>query len=112
MIVCLFGHTAQGEGALKELLEAGVPHADIRVIGDVGPAVSTPGAERHVTFDAMHLPAAERELFMDTIRAGGVVLGVEWESTAFVEKVAWGHKALKTIQVSAADANPSHNTAR
>lgn len=111
MIVCLFAHTGQGDAALKELLEAGVPHADVCVIGDLGPAMSTPGAERHVTFDALHLPVAERELFMDTIRAGGVVLGVEWGNVAFVEKVAWGHKALKTVQVSGAGVNPSHNAA-
>ena len=107
MIVCLFAHTSQGDGALKELLEAGVPHADVCVIGDLVPA----GAERHVTFDALHLPAAERELFMDTIRGGGVVLGVEWENVGFVEKVAWSHNALKMLQVSAAGVNPSHNAA-
>ena len=111
MIVCLFAHTSQGEGALKELLEAGVPHAEVRVIGDLGPAVSTPGAERHVTFDALHLPVAERELFMDTVRAGGVVLGVEWGNVGFVERVAWSHKVLKTVQVSVAGPNPSHNAA-
>ncbi len=111
MILCLFAHTSQGDAALQDLLAAGVPHGDVRVVGDLGPAVSTPGAERHVTFDALHLPAAERELFMDTLRAGGVVLAVEWESVEFVEKVAWSHKVLKTLQVSAATGNPSHNVA-
>jgi hypothetical protein len=105
MIVCLFGHTAQGEGALKQLLEAGLPKSDLQVVGDLGEA----GQLRHVTFDALHLPVAERELFMDTVRAGGVVLAVTSAAVEFVEKTAWEHKALKTLQTTAGGANPSHN---
>ncbi len=111
MIVCLFAHTAQGDAALAELVEAGVPLADVCVIGDLGLAEGAPGVARHVTFDALHLPVAERELFMDTVRGGGVALGIEWENIEFVEKIAWGHKALKTLQVSMAGGNPSHNVA-
>ena len=73
MICLLFEHTGQGEKALAEFVEAGVPHDAVAVVGDLGEA----GAERHVTLDRLGVPHDLRGLFMDTVREGGVVLGVD-----------------------------------
>jgi hypothetical protein len=110
--VLVFGHTAAGEKALRELLAVGVRHEDVRVIGDLGPATSQPGAEHHVTFDALHVPGAERELLMDTVRAGGVVLAVVGLDRATeIERIGEKAGALKVFGTVEGGANPSHNVA-
>ena len=109
-VVMVFKHTSGGNDALAELLKAGVEHAAISVIGDVGPAMSQPGAERHVTFDVLQVPQQDRTLLMDTIRAGGVVVAV----TGFddlAQKVADASGALRVFNLGQTE-NPSHNTAR
>ena len=109
MIVCLFGHTDRGSAALQELLDAGVPRASISVIGDLGQAAGLPEAERHVTFDTIHLPVAERELFMDTIRSGGGVLAADGDTE--LEAIGHRHGASKVLRTSPSGSNPSHNAA-
>ena len=107
MIACLFAHTKQGEAALAELMEAGVAHSAVQVVGDLGSA----GTERHVTLDALRVPADLRALFMDTVRMGGVVLGVVdgAVSDKFVTGVAERHGALRVA--SGAAVNASHEVA-
>ena len=113
LILLLFAHTSEGNAALAGLLEAGVSHEAIRVAGDLGPAVSQPGAERHATLDALHVPAPERQIFMDTIRAGGVVLAVDASivDTAFVEHLQQKHSAMRITRTSGDGAHGSHNAA-
>ena len=108
-LLLLFAHTGQGNKALAELVDAGVDHAALRVAGDLGPAASQPGAERHVTLDMLHVPADERDVFMQTIRDGGAVLGVETAivDVAFAEQVGKRHGAMR-ISVGTA-ARISHN---
>ncbi len=109
----LFAHTAQGNKALAELDQAGVPHEAIQVVGDLGAAVSQPGAERHATLDALHVPAEERQIYMETIRDGGVVLGVNNSlvDEVFLEQVGARHDAMRVTRSSGAVRNPSHNAA-
>ena len=111
--VLLFKHTSAGEKALRELLSVGVEHADVRVIGDLGSAEGQAGAEHHVTFDSLHVPIAERELLMDTVRAGGVVLAVVGmpELAKEIEQIGETVGALKVFGTSEGGANPSHNVA-
>lgn len=111
MLVSLFTHTAQGTAALRDVLAHGVGHGAIHVIGDLGAAAGSAGAEQHVTFDVLHLPVAERGLYMDTIRAGGVVLAVQTEALAAAdfERIAAKHDALSVIRTGADGSNPSHN---
>ena len=108
--VVLFRHTSEGNKALAKLVESGIPHADLHVIGDLGPAAGQPDAEHHVTFDALHIPTAERELLMDTIRAGGAVLGVtnhEAEAT-HIREIAEHAGALKVFATTDSTPNPTH----
>ena len=113
-MLLLFEHTAQGNKALRELDDAGVAHDAIRVVGDLGPPAGQPGAERHVTLDRLHVPAEERQIYMETIRDGGVVLGVDMRvvDAAFAERVGEKHGAMRMTRSSGAVANPSHNTTR
>ena len=113
-VLCLFAHTAEGEAALGEFRTAGIAQGAIQVIGDLGPPAGEPGAEHHVTFDALHVPAADRTLLMDTIREGGVVLAVDAGvvDVGFAERVAGVHHALRVLHTSSASRNPSHNAAR
>ena len=110
-MILLFRHTAQGNKALRELDEAGVAHEAIRVVGDLGAATGEPGAERHVTLDRLHVPAKERDLFMDVIRSGGVVLAVDLQvvDPEFLDAVAVRHDAMRTTRTSGAAAVASHN---
>ena len=112
-MLLLFAHTAQGNKALAELDEAGVSHEAIEVVGDLGAAMSQPGAERHVTLDALHVPAEERQIFMETIRDGGVVLAVNTDvvDAGFVEMVGEKHDAMRVTRVVLDGANGSHNAA-
>ena len=109
----LFAHTTQGNKALAELVEAGVPHEAIQVVGDLGAAVSQPGAERHVTLDALHVPAEERQIYMDTIRDGGVVLAADTSlvDDGFLKQVGERHDAMRVTRSSGAVRNVSHNVA-
>ena len=112
-LILLFEHTAQGNSALRELDEAGIAHEAIRVVGDLGAAISQPGAERHVTLDRLHVTAEERDFFMETIRSGGVVLAVDLlvVDAGFVEAVAARHHAMRTTRTSTAAVDASHNIA-
>ena len=112
-MLLLFKHTSQGEKALADLDDAGVTHETVRVVGDLGAAVSQPGAERHVTLDALRVPAEERQIFMETIRDGGVVLAVNTDvvDAGFVEKVGMGHDAMRVTRSFDTMANLSHNEA-
>ena len=113
-VVCLFTHTAEGDGARRDLLEAGVPHEALRVIGDLGPATGEAGAEHHVTFDRLHVPREVRGLLMDTIRGGGVMLAVDAGvvSVDEVYRVAEENDVLRVLRTSNGGLNPSHNAAR
>ncbi len=110
--VLLFRHTSEGNKALTRLVESGIAHADIHVIGDLGPAAGQPNAEHHVTFDALHIPTAERELLMDTIRAGGAVLGVSGhpEQATQIREIAEHAGALKVFATTDQTPNPTHNS--
>ena len=109
----LFAHTAQGNKALAELDEAGVPDEAVQVVGDLGAAVSQPGAKRHVTLDTLHVPAEERQIYMDTIRDGGVVLAADTSlvDDGFLEQVGERHDAMRVTRSSGARPNGSHNAA-
>ena len=110
-MILLFRHTSQGNKALRELDEAGVAHEAIRVVGDLGAATSQAGAERHVTLDRLHVPAEERELFMEVIRSGGVVLAVDLliVDAGFLDGVAIRHDAMRTIRTFSTVPAASHN---
>lgn len=110
-VVSLFEHTSAGEATLHALLKDGVPSAAVSVIGDLGAPAGQPEAERHVTFDSVHLPAELRGLFMDTVRDGGVVLAVDAQAMSRdeVERHARQQGVLRVIEVASALPNPSHN---
>lgn len=111
--VLVFEHTSDGEKALRRLLEAGVEHRQVHVIGDLGPASSQPGAEHHVTFDTLNVPVGERALLMDTLRGGGVVLGVVGLPKRAPEFVRMAERAgaLKVFATRAVAEKHSHNVA-
>ena len=112
-LLLLFAHTKQGNHALDDMLEAGVPHAALQVVGDLGRPAGEAGAEQHVTFDTLHVPAALRGLVMDTVREGGVLLAVDTGvvSADEVERVGAKYGVLRVIRSSDTAPNASHNAA-
>ncbi len=111
MVLGLFGHTDQGSRALKEVLGLGVDSETIAVIGDLGIPAGEAGAMHHVTLDRMHVPAAQRDRFMDGIRGGGVVLAVSGAASAGVAEVLRRHGAELVEETPDAGAATSHNVA-
>ena len=65
MILGLFEHTDAGSKALKQVLEMGVAFEAIAVVGDLGIAAGEAGSMHHVTLDRLHVPAAQRGMFME-----------------------------------------------
>jgi hypothetical protein len=112
-LVCLFRQTRDGEAVLYSLRDAGVPHDCIEVIGDLGAAAGQEGAEEHTTLDRLHIPLDLRALFMDTIRAGGVVLAADATSISAEEvtRSAREHNVLRVERTSSSGHSPSHNHA-
>jgi hypothetical protein len=109
MILGLFAHTKDGEKALGEVLAEGIEVDRICVVGDLGAPAGTEGALRHVTLDGLHVPAAQRGEFMETVREGGVVLAVA-KSGAQVEEILRRCGAT-VVEWTGDEANPSHNVA-
>ncbi len=105
----LFVHTGQGEAALKELVAAGVAHEALAVIGDLGEPAGSAGAEMHVTLDRLGVPGELRGLFMDTIRDGGVVLGVAEDLIGVEEVERVGEKCGALRVVRGVGSVGSHN---
>ncbi len=110
MLLGLFEHTADGEKALGDVLGAGVAAAEVCVVGDLGVAAGEPGAMRHVTLDALHVPGEQRARFMDGVRGGGVVLAVRGEGVG-VEEILKRRGASLVETTSEVGSNPSHNDA-
>ena len=109
VVLGLFEHTEAGARALKAVLEAGVSPGAIVVVGDLGIPAGEAGAMHHVTLDALGVPRAEREVFMDGIRSGGVVLAVRGDVDAMGVMRECG--ALRVERVGGGGVVGSHNLA-
>ena len=75
-LICLFHSKDRANDALQDLLKAGIPEANITLIGD-GSTIATNG----FSLQDLNVPDRDRGHLLDGIRAGGAVLTVSAIST-------------------------------
>lgn len=100
-LICLFHHQDHAQTALEEVLEAGVPEANVTLIGAPG---STIAASRS-TMTELNVPENDVQHLLDGIEGGGAVLAVSALSALSerVEAIFEKHRAAKIDEATIAD---------
>ncbi len=92
-LICLFRHPDQAQAAFEDILKAGIPEANITLIGSPG---STIAASRS-SLAELNVPEKDVEHLLEGLEAGGVVLSVSAisEHADKVESIFADHKSAK-----------------
>ena len=92
-LICLFHHKDQAHAALEDILKAGVPEANVTLVGDPGSQISASADTLH----ELNVPKRDLQHLMDGLKDGGVVLTVSAISTLAekVDAIFKSHKADK-----------------
>ncbi len=100
-LICLFHHQDQAQAALEDILKAGIPEANVTLIGTPG---STIAASRS-TLVELNVPEKDVQHLLDGINDGGAVLAVSAISdhARKVEAIFEQHKAGKIDEATVAD---------
>ena len=99
-LICLFHHQDQAQAALEDILKAGIPQANVTVIGPG----STIDANR-ASLTAVNVPERDIDRLLDGVKDGGAVLTVSSISDMVekVESIFKNHRAGKIDEADVDD---------
>jgi hypothetical protein len=81
--ICLFHTPSRAQRAVQQLLDLGIPHTDIAVVGDApSELLGTPTA----TLQSMRIPDEDIEVLMEGLEDGGAIVAVR-SSAEFSERI-------------------------
>jgi hypothetical protein len=100
-LICLFHHQDYAQAALEEILAAGIPEANVLLIGGPGSQITANKA----TLTELNVPAKDVQHLLDGIADGGAVVAVSAISAHAekVEAIFADHKAGKIDEATVAD---------
>ena len=100
-LICLFHHQDQAQAALEDVLKAGIPEANVTLIGVKGSTI----AASKSTLIELNVPDKDVQHLLDGIEGGGAVLAVSAISDYAdrVENIFAEHKADKIDEARVAD---------
>ncbi len=92
-LICLFHHPDQAQAALEDVLEAGIPEANVTLVGGPGSSIT---ASRSSLME-LNVPEKDLNHLLDGLKDGGMVLSVSAisEHADKVESIFGKHKAAK-----------------
>ena len=100
-LICLFHHQDQAQAALEDVLKAGIPEANVTLIGGPGSRI----AANKSTLAELNVPEKDVQHLLDGMEGGGAVLAVSAISdhAERVEAIFKHHKAATIDEATVAD---------
>ena len=100
-LLCLFHSCDHAHAALEDILKAGIPEANVTLIGDTGSTIEASKS----SLAELNVPKRDLEHLLDGIHAGGAVLCVSAISADAdkVEAIFKDHSAAKIDEETVAD---------